>query len=72
MNLDVFLSEAVDFLVQSGYAYTRPEAVALGRKLARDTRLFEHVTKVRSVSGFVIPFALRAVELILLDSRAAL
>jgi len=39
-------SEAVDFLVQSGYAHTRLEAVALGRKLARDTRLFEHVTKV--------------------------
>lgn len=38
-------SEAVDFFVQFGYAYTRPEAVTLGRKLARETRLFEHITK---------------------------
>jgi hypothetical protein len=38
-------NEAVDFLCQFGYAYSRPEAVALGRRLARETRLFEHVAR---------------------------
>lgn len=37
--------EAVDFLVQFGFAYSRPEAIALGRRLARETRLFEHVAR---------------------------
>ncbi len=37
--------EAVDFLVQFGFAYSRPEAVALGRRLARETRLFEHIAR---------------------------
>lgn len=38
-------TEAVDFLVQFGYAYTRHEAEILGRRLARETRLFEHVAR---------------------------
>lgn len=38
-------NEAVDFLVQFGFAYSRPEAIALGRRLARETRLFEHVAR---------------------------
>lgn len=38
-------NEAVDFLVQFGFAYSRPEAVALGRRLARETRLFEHIAR---------------------------
>jgi hypothetical protein len=36
-------SEAVDFLANFGYAYTRSEAVILGRRLAKDFKLFEHV-----------------------------
>jgi hypothetical protein len=38
-------TEAVDFLVQFGFAYSRAEAVFLGRKLARESRLFEHVAR---------------------------
>lgn len=38
-------TEAVDFLVQFGFAYSREEAVYLGRRLARETRLFEHVAR---------------------------
>lgn len=37
--------EAVDFLVMFGYARSRPEAVALGRRLAKEVRLFEHVDR---------------------------
>lgn len=35
--------EAVDFLVDSGYASSRDEAVILGRQLAEKKKLFEHV-----------------------------
>lgn len=35
--------EAVDFLVESGYASSRKEAVSLGRRLAEEKKLFEHV-----------------------------
>ena len=38
-------NEAVDFLVQFGFAYSRQEAVYLGRRLAKETRLFEHVAR---------------------------
>jgi len=37
--------DAVDFLVNNGFALTRPEAVALGRRLEHEKRLFEHVEK---------------------------
>eukprot|EP00934_Nitzschia_sp_Nitz4_P007322 Nitzschia sp. Nitz4//scaffold80_size88189//6217//7233//NITZ4_005078-RA/size88189-exonerate_est2genome-gene-0.36-mRNA-1//1//CDS//3329558603//7312//frame0 len=36
-------SEAVDFMVMSGWANTRAEAVQLGRNLQKDFNLFEHV-----------------------------
>ena len=36
-------SEAVDFLVNSGYATSREEAVAIGFQLAEEKKLFEHV-----------------------------
>jgi hypothetical protein len=36
--------DAVDSLVYSGVAATRWEAVQLGRKLARELKLFKHVT----------------------------
>ena len=35
--------DAVDFLVESGYASSREEAVSLGRRLAEEKKLFEHV-----------------------------
>jgi hypothetical protein len=38
-------SEAVDFLVGSNLAESRTEAVDIGRSLAREYSLFEHVTK---------------------------
>lgn len=37
-------SECVDFLVRSNFASSRPEAVKLGRRLASEFNLFEHVT----------------------------
>lgn len=37
--------EAVTFLVSSGHAETREDAVALGRALEAQARLFEHVTR---------------------------
>lgn len=37
-------SEAVDAMVYNGLASSRTEAVALGRKLATERRLFQHVT----------------------------
>jgi hypothetical protein len=36
-------NDAVDFLTHFGYAYTRSEAVILGRRLATELKLFEHV-----------------------------
>jgi hypothetical protein len=36
-------TEAVDFLTNFGYAYTRSEAVIVGRRLAKELKLFEHV-----------------------------
>ena len=36
-------SECVDFLVRSNYASTRAEAVELGRRIANELNLFEHV-----------------------------
>lgn len=38
-------SEAVDFLVASGAAETREDAVQLGKALAQEYHLFEHVTR---------------------------
>jgi hypothetical protein len=38
-------SEAVDFLVKSGMAESREDAVLLGKALASDFHLFEHVTR---------------------------
>ena len=38
-------SEAVDFLVSFGFAHNRVEAVFLGKRLAREVRLFEHVAR---------------------------
>eukprot|EP00536_Pseudo-nitzschia_multiseries_P014883 jgi/Psemu1/216167/e_gw1.782.23.1 len=37
--------DAIDFFVNNGFALTRPEGVALGRRLEREKRLFEHVEK---------------------------
>ena len=37
--------EAVDFLCSFGFAYSREEAVSLGRRLAREVRLFDHVLR---------------------------
>lgn len=37
--------DAVDFLTQFGYAYTRHDAVILGRRLAKELKLFEHVAR---------------------------
>lgn len=43
---DCFLgTDAVDFLVTYGFAYSREEAVELGRKLAREVKLFQHVAR---------------------------
>jgi hypothetical protein len=36
---------AVDFLVSNNFAYSREEAVMIGRRLAKETRLFEHVSR---------------------------
>jgi hypothetical protein len=36
-------SDAVDYLISAGYAYSRPEAVHLGRRLAKECGLFDHV-----------------------------
>lgn len=41
-------AEAVDSLVYSGMAATRWDAVQIGRTLARELRLFEHVTRVHN------------------------
>ena len=38
-------TEAVDFLTSFGFAYSRSEAVFLGKRLAREVKLFEHVTR---------------------------
>eukprot|EP00980_Cylindrotheca_fusiformis_P006234 scaffold1334_cov123-Cylindrotheca_fusiformis.AAC.4 len=38
-------TEAVDFLTNFGYAYTRSEAVVLGRRLAHELKVFEHVAR---------------------------
>lgn len=37
--------QAVTFLVMNGYAYSREEAVVIGRRLAKETLLFEHVAR---------------------------
>jgi hypothetical protein len=37
-------SECVDYLVRSKFASSRPEAVELGRRIASELNLFEHVT----------------------------
>ncbi|KAG7340919.1 glutamine amidotransferases class-II [Nitzschia inconspicua] len=36
-------SDAIAFFLSAGYAYSRPEAVHLGRKLAKQFRLFDHI-----------------------------
>eukprot|EP00529_Nitzschia_sp_RCC80_P007458 CAMPEP_0113450132 /NCGR_PEP_ID=MMETSP0014_2-20120614/5665_1 /TAXON_ID=2857 /ORGANISM="Nitzschia sp." /LENGTH=1335 /DNA_ID=CAMNT_0000341447 /DNA_START=136 /DNA_END=4139 /DNA_ORIENTATION=+ /assembly_acc=CAM_ASM_000159 len=36
---------AVDFLVTNNFAYSREEAVVIGRRLAKETKLFEHVSR---------------------------
>jgi hypothetical protein len=42
---DCFLGrEAVDFLVSFGFAFSRGEAVALGRRLQREVHLFRHIS----------------------------
>jgi len=38
-------SDAVDFLTRFGYAYSRSEAVMLGRRLSTELKAFEHVGK---------------------------
>ena len=43
MFLALSLAEAVDALIYHGVAKTRWEAVQLGRRLARETKLFRHV-----------------------------
>ena len=49
---DVFVgSSAVDFLVESGHAETREDAVILGRALADQFHLFEHVTRDHEFKG---------------------
>jgi len=37
--------DAVDFLILKGFAMTREEAVSIGRRLEKEKRLFQHVTK---------------------------
>ncbi|CAJ1933049.1 unnamed protein product [Cylindrotheca closterium] len=37
--------EAVDFMLTHGYAHSRLDAVALGKRLASETKLFEHITR---------------------------
>lgn len=44
-------SAAVDFLVDSGHAETREDAVMLGRALADQFFLFEHVTRDHEFKG---------------------
>jgi hypothetical protein len=39
--------DAVDFLVSFGFAGSREEAVELGRKLEKETKLFEHVARTQ-------------------------
>lgn len=49
---DCFVGEAaVDFLVDGGYAETREDAVILGRALAYQYMLFEHVTRDHEFKG---------------------
>jgi hypothetical protein len=36
-------TDAIDYLIAAGYAYSRPEAVHLGRKLAKEYQLMEHM-----------------------------
>lgn len=38
-------TEAVDFLTNFGFAYSRLEAVHLGQRLANELKVFEHVTR---------------------------
>lgn len=38
-------TEAVDFLISFGYARSREEAVVLGKRLATETKLFEHISQ---------------------------
>eukprot|EP00934_Nitzschia_sp_Nitz4_P009128 Nitzschia sp. Nitz4//scaffold119_size111653//78566//82018//NITZ4_004204-RA/size111653-processed-gene-0.172-mRNA-1//1//CDS//3329533878//9118//frame0 len=38
-------TEAVDFLVRAGFAQNRQEAEILGQRVARETRIFDHVAK---------------------------
>ena len=43
---DCFIGhEAVSFLLRANFAPSRPEAVVLGRRLAKELDLFEHVTR---------------------------
>lgn len=37
--------DAVDFLLRKGFAMTRAEAVAVGRRLEREKKLFQHISK---------------------------
>lgn len=42
-------SEAIDFIVESGMSKTRDDAVKLGRMLADDYKLFEHVSNAHEL-----------------------
>ena len=55
-------NRAVDFLCEHGYAFTRPEAVQLGRRLQNEKRLFQHISEGEHFSFEDSPFVYHFLE----------
>jgi hypothetical protein len=53
---------AIDFLCEHGYAFTRPEAVQLGRRLQNEKRLFQHISEGEHFSFEDAPYVYHFLE----------